>query len=276
LLLSYNLWTICPPPLYYKSGCAITRGRSIGPEKHNCTQYTCFTSSSSKIVVNVSISKQQYAFVSSAVSSAVLCPSRRKTRSFRWPTSRYQRVQFDYCNWKPNADRAGLPTLTREPVGPSPSPLPARTGKHHAQPPHVQELHGIKNPASASWPAGGGSDRIGCVLPLLARPAVGWGCRRGDVAQAGTLLRRVFYSRKALDILASPTPFRSLRLQREGPAPSRAHQTSTHILPGDLESSSDFASSPSARVSPRGRRVSRCLSFASTATCWPRMALPSS
>jgi len=153
----------------------------------------------------------------------VLCPSRRKTRSFRWPTSRYDRVQFDYCNWKPNADRAGLPTLTREPVGPSPSPLPARTGKHHAQPPHVQELHGIKNPASASWPAGGGSDRIGCVLPLLARPAVGWGCRRGDVAQAGTLLRRVFYSRKALDILASPTPFRSLRLQREGPAPFRAH-----------------------------------------------------
>jgi len=97
----------------------------------------------------------------------------------------------------------------------------------------------------------------------------------GDVAQAGTLLRRVFYSRKALDILASPTPFRSLRLQREGSAPFRAHQSSTHTEPGDLESSSDFASSPSALVSTRGRRVSRCLSFASTATCWPRMALPS-
>jgi hypothetical protein len=80
----------------------------------------------------------------------------------------------------------------------------------------------------------------------------GAGVKGGDVAQAGTLLRRVFYSRKALDILASPTPFRSLRPPYK--CPGAPNQQQHHIEPGRFGIQLRFRSSPSlppsALVSP--------------------------
>ena len=131
-------------------------------------------------------------------------------------------VQFDYCNWKPNADRAGLPTLTHEPVG--------REG-HVSAPREIRLASVLKPTGSSTRPRrSAGRGRIGSDACCCCWPArqsgEGPGGRRGP--SWNTPPPRFLVPESPRYYYGCPDAFPLAPYKGKARRyPSRAHQTST-------------------------------------------------